>query len=85
MTTKEIMSSDKAAADNSKRRARIAGVLYLLVGMFGGFAEGFVDPRMYVSGKRGSHGWERCPQLGACPAWACSPTYWTGHSLSSWR
>ncbi len=51
MTTKEIMSSDKAAAGNSqKRRARIAGVLYLLVGIFGGFAEGFVDPRMYVSG-----------------------------------
>jgi hypothetical protein len=24
--------------------------LYLLVGIFGGFAEGFVDPKMYVSG-----------------------------------
>src|SRR5271170_1014227 len=33
-----------------KRLARIAGVLYLLVGVFGGFAEGFVDPRMYVAG-----------------------------------
>jgi hypothetical protein len=33
-----------------KRLARIAGVLYLLVGIFGGFAEGFVDPRMYVAG-----------------------------------
>src|SRR2546428_3563363 len=33
-----------------KRIARIAGVLYLLVGIFGGFAEGFVDPRMYVAG-----------------------------------
>ena len=32
------------------RSARIAGVLYLLVGIFGGFAEGFVDPRMYVAG-----------------------------------
>jgi hypothetical protein len=34
----------------NKRTARIAGVLYLLVGIFGGFAEGFVDPRMYVAG-----------------------------------
>jgi hypothetical protein len=27
-----------------KRLAKIAGVLYLFVGIFGGFAEGFVDP-----------------------------------------
>ncbi len=33
-----------------KRLARIAGVLYLLVGIFGGFAEGFVYPKMYVVG-----------------------------------
>jgi uncharacterized protein DUF4386 len=33
-----------------KRLARIAGVLYLLVAIFGGFAEGFVDPKMYVAG-----------------------------------
>ncbi len=33
-----------------KRLARTAGVLYLLVGIFGGFAEGFVDPKMYVAG-----------------------------------
>jgi Domain of unknown function (DUF4386) len=33
-----------------KRLARIAGVLYLLVGIFGGFAEGFVEPKMYVAG-----------------------------------
>ncbi len=32
------------------RLARIAGVLYLLVGIFGGFAEGFVEPKMYVAG-----------------------------------
>ncbi len=51
MTTKEIISSNNAAAVSApKRRARIAGVLYLLVGIFGGFAEGFVDPKMYVSG-----------------------------------
>ena len=33
-----------------KRLARIAGVFYLLVGICGGFAEGFVDPKMYVAG-----------------------------------
>src|SRR6266487_5271147 len=32
-----------------KRLARIAGVLYLLVGIFGGFAEGFVEPKMYAA------------------------------------
>jgi hypothetical protein len=39
----ELMSSPK-------RLARIAGVLYLLVGIFGGFAQGFVEPKMYVAG-----------------------------------
>ena len=43
MVLRKIMSSPK-------RLARIAGVLYLLVGVFGGFAEGFVDPKMYVAG-----------------------------------
>lgn len=33
-----------------KRLARIAGVLYLLLAIFGGFAEGYVEPRMYVAG-----------------------------------
>ena len=33
-----------------KRLARLAGVLYLLVGIFGGFAQGFVEPKMYVAG-----------------------------------
>ncbi|MBI5031927.1 MAG: DUF4386 domain-containing protein [Chloroflexi bacterium] len=33
-----------------KRIARIAGVFYLLVGIIGGFAEGFGDPKMYVAG-----------------------------------
>jgi hypothetical protein len=32
------------------RLARTAGVFYLLVGIFGGFAEGFVDPKLYVAG-----------------------------------
>ena len=33
-----------------KRLARIAGLFYLLVGIFGGFAEGFGDPKLYVAG-----------------------------------
>ena len=33
-----------------KRLARIAGVLYLLVGIFAGFAQGFVYPKIYASG-----------------------------------
>ncbi|HEY3195882.1 MAG TPA: DUF4386 domain-containing protein [Candidatus Dormibacteraeota bacterium] len=33
-----------------KRLARIAGLLYVLVGIFGGFAEGYVEPKMYVAG-----------------------------------
>ena len=32
-----------------KRLARIAGLFYLAVAIFGGFAEGFVDPTMYVA------------------------------------
>ncbi len=33
-----------------RRLARTAGVFYLLVGVFGGFAEGFVYPKLYVAG-----------------------------------
>jgi hypothetical protein len=33
-----------------KRLARIAGVLYLIVGIFGGFALGYVSPLVYVPG-----------------------------------
>src|SRR6266566_3856329 len=41
------------AGDNMsspKQLARIAGVFYLLVGIFGGFAEGFVDPKLHAAG-----------------------------------
>jgi hypothetical protein len=47
------MSNSKTPEVDTKsprRLARFAGVLYLLVGIFGGFAEGFVDPKMYVAG-----------------------------------
>jgi hypothetical protein len=40
----------EASRPAPKRLARIAGVLYLLVGVSGGFAEGFVQPKMYVAG-----------------------------------
>ena len=33
-----------------KRLARIAGLFYLFVAIFGGFAEGFVDQKLYVAG-----------------------------------
>src|SRR5215207_11385556 len=33
-----------------KRLARIAGLFYLVVAIFGGFAEGFVDSTVYVAG-----------------------------------
>src|ERR1700694_5822987 len=33
-----------------KRLARVAGLLYLLVAIFGGFAEGYLEPKMYVAG-----------------------------------
>jgi hypothetical protein len=36
--------------NSSKSLARTAGTLYLFVGIFGGFAEGYVDPKMYVAG-----------------------------------
>jgi hypothetical protein len=42
--------SVEADVTSAKRLARIAGVLYLGVGIFGGFAEGFVDPKMYSAG-----------------------------------
>jgi hypothetical protein len=35
-----------------KRLARIAGVFYLIVGITGGFSEGYVDPKLYVAGTR---------------------------------
>jgi hypothetical protein len=38
-------------ASSLKRLARIAGVLYLVVGIFGGFATGYVTARVYVAGE----------------------------------
>jgi hypothetical protein len=35
---------------SSRRLARIAGLLYLTVGIFGGFAVGYANPKVYVAG-----------------------------------
>jgi hypothetical protein len=45
-----IIEEENKNMDSNKRTARIAGVLYLLVGIFGGFAEGYLEPKMYVAG-----------------------------------
>ena len=39
-----------SAPPSPKRLARVAGLFYLVVAITGGFAEGVVDPRMYVAG-----------------------------------
>jgi hypothetical protein len=43
-------STNTSSMTSPKRLARTAGVLYLLVGITGGFAEGFVEPKVYVAG-----------------------------------
>lgn len=44
------MNTKIESTASPKRVARIAGIFYLLVAIFGGFAEGFADPKMYVTG-----------------------------------
>ena len=39
-----------ATTASLKRLARIAGVFYLFVAIFGGFSQGFADPSLYVAG-----------------------------------
>ncbi|HEY5185658.1 MAG TPA: DUF4386 domain-containing protein [Actinomycetes bacterium] len=46
----EVQADRPVWGTRSKRLAAIAGVLYLLVGVFGGFAQGFVSPKVYVAG-----------------------------------
>jgi len=43
-----------AGGGGSKSLARITGLLYLCVAIFGGFAEGYVEPKMYVAGDAGA-------------------------------
>src|SRR5688572_7157885 len=44
------LTEGEPTMNSPKRLARIAGILYLLVGIFGGFAQGFVYPKVYVAG-----------------------------------
>src|SRR2546430_15725259 len=44
------LQKQEATVTSPKRLARIAGLLYLLVGIFGGFAVGYVSPMLYVPG-----------------------------------
>jgi Domain of unknown function (DUF4386) len=44
------MNAKIESVSSPKRLARIAGFFYLIVGITGGFAEGFVDPKIYVAG-----------------------------------
>src|SRR5438128_11116280 len=46
----DVEATDKKTLSSAKRLARLAGVFYLFVGIFGGFAEGFVYLKMYVAG-----------------------------------
>ena len=58
MSTREALNSDNISSPTAgaptttspKALARTAGVLYLLVGIFGGFVQGFVYPKVYVAG-----------------------------------
>jgi hypothetical protein len=49
-TSSQLPVGGQILTTSPKRLARIAGVLYLLVGIFGGFAQGFVYPKIYVAG-----------------------------------
>src|ERR1700716_1743604 len=49
-TTSPTRVGGQTGLTSPKRIARIAGVLYLLVGIFGAFAQGFVYPKIYAAG-----------------------------------
>ena len=76
------MNTKTESISSPKRLARIAGVFYLLVGITGGFAEGFVDPKMYVAGNAAATA-GNVSRSADLSAWASSPTWWMGSSLSS--
>ncbi len=45
-----IFAPPRVPPTDLKRLARVAGVLYLVVGITGGFSEGYLDPSLYVPG-----------------------------------
>src|SRR3954451_4850556 len=50
LTWRDTLATQGDSMSSPKDLARIAGVFYLLVGIFGGFSEGFVDPKLHVAG-----------------------------------
>jgi hypothetical protein len=50
LTAAAAVGGQREIPSSPKRLARFAGVLYLLVGIFGGFAQGFLYPKIYVAG-----------------------------------
>ena len=44
------MDTKMESTASRKRLARMAGVFYLIVGIVGGFAEGYGDPKLYAAG-----------------------------------
>src|SRR2546430_1661602 len=48
--SKTQVKAEPAITSSPKRLARIAGLLYLVVGVFGGFAVAYVSPMLYVPG-----------------------------------
>src|SRR5438270_4865227 len=50
LATAAAVGGQRDIPASPKRLAKIAGVLYLLVGIFGGFAQGFLYPKIYVAG-----------------------------------
>src|SRR5438874_3589200 len=58
-------AAEREIMNSPKRLARIAGLLYLFVGIFGGFAEGFLD-RGCMLPRRGADGWERFSERRSC-------------------
>ena len=49
-TTEGETTEGKTTVNSPKRLAGIAGLLYLVVAIFGGFAQGFVYPKVYAAG-----------------------------------
>src|SRR5260370_5110069 len=52
------------STDSPKRLARLSGVLYLLVGICGGFAQGYTEPKMYVAGNAAATAGDVLPNSG---------------------
>ena len=50
LTTAAAVRGQREIPSSPKRLARFAGVLYLFVGILGGFAQGFLYPKIYAAG-----------------------------------